>query len=167
MSGIRLWLTILTVLLPLQLPAVAVAQTTLPIREQITKVIEIIRYMPPSSQGKYRAGDLLISLVRELDPKDADEKLIDELISFLGDSTLRHIGAVCLQPLDRQEVARKAIPKLLEVLPEEDCRGVGQIQVRTGHWTSDDIRYVLTEMGVEGRDWMSGKVVCPPPKKDR
>ncbi|MFI5000296.1 MAG: hypothetical protein ACHQK9_10505 [Reyranellales bacterium] len=167
MRSIGDWLKILAILLTLQLPELAAAQTRSPLLWRIQDVMNLILLTAPLSRERDLAGELLLDYVRALDPKDADEVLINDLIFFLNDQGLRYIGARCLLPLDRQEIARKAIPMLLAVLPEENCKGVGGLRAVTGYWASEPIRRLLTDMRVEGRDWTSEKGECVLPQKYR
>ncbi len=158
------WLKTFALVLSLLWQGDTIAQARAPLLDQIDGVIETLRHTPPASREQDRLHDTLLGLIDKLAPGDADEKLVGALISLLDESTHRDLVALCLFRFSRQPVAHKAVPRLLEVLPEEDCIGPA---VRTGVWASYTIRYLLKDMGVGGRDWPSEKVSCPPRTTDR
>jgi hypothetical protein len=134
-----------------------------PLLERIKEAMELVRAMTPASPARNLADEILLDYVRALDPKAANEQLIDDLIFLLQDQSYRDIAARCLQHLDQLRIARKAVPTLLMVLPEEACNGVGAHWYRFGSRATESIRQVLTDMDVEGRNWMSVAPRCDLP----
>ena len=151
----------LMVCLALALPCSAQAQTPMSPRERITTLIEILRATP--AESTYRAQSLLLDLMHELDPKNVDEKLVDGLISMIDDQRLRSDAMLALRVIDKQEVTRKAVPKLLEILPEEDCKAYANRDIGGGS-VAHFARLILHDMAVQGRTWSDDEIVPCSPK---
>jgi hypothetical protein len=86
------------------------------------------------------AAEHLAQLTRKIDPKKVDDKAIADMVSLLDLPVGRYWVAVSLGNLGRR--AKVAVPKLLELLPEEDCAHVDRS-------ASGGIRWALKKMGIK------------------
>jgi len=114
------------------------------LKEKLTKTIAEVR-TGATSTIRDEAAQHLAELTRGIDPNKVDDKTIGDLVSLLDFQVGRYWVAVCLGNLGPR--ARMAIPKLQQILAEEDCLQVSKS-------AAGGIRLALTRMGV-----------TPPPSK--
>jgi len=121
------------------------AQTGEPMsKKELTETIEKVR-TGATSTIRDEAAQHLAELTRGINPKDIDDKTITDLVSLLDLREARYWVAVSLGNLGSR--AKTAIPKLQQVLAEEDC-------LRVSKSAAGAIRHALAQMGVK-----------PPPPK--
>ena len=109
--------------------------------KQIQETITKVRITKGPSMARAGAAEHLADLTKGIDPKRVDDKTLADLVSLLtiSDDSVQFWVAGSLGNLGSR--ARAAAPKLLEILPEADCRN--------GALTSAPaIREALKRMGV-------------------
>jgi len=109
--------------------------------KQIQETIAKVRTIKGPSVARAGAAEHLADLTKGIDPRRVDDKTLADLVSLLAisDDSVQFWVAGSLGNLGPR--ARAAAPKLLEILPEADCRN--------GALTSAPaIREALKRMGV-------------------
>ena len=118
--------------------------------EQITETITKVR-TGETPRIRDEAAQHLAEMTKGVDPNELDDKTISDMVSLLDLYVGRYWVAVSLGNVGLR--ARKAIPKLEELLAEEECRHVSKS-------AAGGIRYALTRMGVAPLPF---PVPCPKP----
>jgi len=117
-------------------PAHQMSKTQLTI--QLSKTIAKVR-TGATSTIRDEAAQHLAKLTREANPSEIDDKTVADLVSLLDLPVGRYWVAVSLGNLGTR--AKTAIPKLQQILAEEDCLQVSKS-------AAEGIRFALTQMGV-------------------
>lgn len=141
-------LSILTLCIAFSSVAVAaVARKGPAVTKQIQETIAQVR-SGKTVDAKSKAAEHLERLVRNMKSKDVSEPLVGNIASLLNyrDVLVRYYVVLALEDLG--PAAKSAAPKLLKILPDEDCAN-GPITV------GDAIRDTLSRMGIK-----------PPPPPD-
>jgi hypothetical protein len=109
--------------------------------KQLTETIAKVR-TEMSVDTRTEAAEHLANLTRRMDPNQVDEKTLGDLVSLLetSEDSVRAWVAASLGNLGPR--ARRAVPKLLSILPEVDCLQ-GDLS------SAPFIRVALTRMGVK------------------
>jgi len=120
-------------------------------KSQVSKTIKKIKTSDPTTEkgyeAMYKARKQLYNLTRNINPEDIDEKTLNDMIELLDIPAGRTIEVIAsLGNLESR--GEKAIPKLLQLLNEEECNNEFIIWVRTGIHANDVIRSALKRMGV-------------------
>jgi hypothetical protein len=135
--GLRPWLA--AILLGRMLFLVVVAQAGEPTsKQQLAEATEKVR-TAATSLIRDEAARHLAELTRTIDPKQIDDKTITDLVSLLDSAPGRYWVAMSLGNVGPR--AKIAIPKLKQLLAEEECRRVSKS-------AADGFRYALRRMGV-------------------
>ena len=94
-----------------------------------------------TSEIRTEAAKHLFKLTRGADPKEVDDRTIDELASLLdnSDDSVRYWTARCIGNLGPR--AKLVAPKLLKMLPEAD-------RLRGSKTSASGIRFALEQMGI-------------------
>jgi len=120
-------------------------------KSQITEVIEKIKTSDlTTGQGydaMYEATKQLYNLTRSINPKNIDEKTLNDLIELLDMPGARFRVIASLGNLKSR--GKKAVPKLLQLLNEDVCtHKFLDLMLRTGVPKEDAIRDALKRIGV-------------------
>jgi hypothetical protein len=105
-------------------------------------LIDAIEKFKAAETGRERdhAASRLMQAIRNIKPAEVDDKEINEIISLLDIPDARIWIPACLGHFKSR--AKKAVPKLLRLLDEEECKDVAMTAAQT-------IRYALKKMGVK------------------
>lgn len=131
----------------LALASVARACEASAVTKQINETIAQVR-SGKTTEARRKAAERLESLTQRVRKKVISQMLVDDIASLLNsrDDSVRYSTVVSLGNLG--PAAKSAAPKLLKLLPKEDC-------VNGAITTAGAIRYALVRMGIK-----------PPPPPD-
>ena len=111
--------------------------------KQIQETISKIRTTSGPSMARTNEAEHLSRLTRRIDPKEVDDKTLEDIISLLDtpDDSVRGWVAGALGFLGAR--AKAAVPALLKVVHEADCRELAE-----GVGVADAARVALKRIGV-------------------
>ena len=114
---------------------------------QVSEAIEKIKTgETPATRNESAAQ--LFDLMEKVNPKNIDYKTIDDMLELLDIPEVRIEISASLGFLKSR--AQKAVPRLLQILNEEECeRNYVDLIFRTGYTTADVIRSSLKQIGVK------------------
>jgi hypothetical protein len=132
------WFAIIASAVILVLPSTAFAGKTMS-KKRFTETMVKVR-TGANSTVRNEAAQHLAELTRGIDPNEIDDRTISDLVSLLDVPEARYWVAVCLGNLGPR--AKIAVPRLQELLAEEDCLQVSKS-------AAGGIRFALARMGVK------------------
>ena len=114
---------------------------------QISEVIEKIKTSEtPAIRNEFASQ--LFDLMEKSTPKNIDEKTLDDMLELLNIPEIRIEISASFRFLKSR--AKKAVPRLIQVLNEEECeRNYVDLFFSTGYSAADVIRSSLKQIGIK------------------